>query len=354
MTINKPFSVKKITVGLTLIGLLATVGCAGNQTGEKSTGEKTTEQSGGSGGGTITSDGSSTVEPLTAAVAEEFSKSKGGKVQVTVAKSGTGGGFKKFCRGELDISNASRPILEKEVAACKEAKVEYIELPIAYDALTVVVSPTNTWVKDLKVSELKTMWEGAAKDKIKTWDQIRPGFPKEKLTLFGAGTDSGTFDYFVEAIVKKKGDSRSDYTPSEDDNVTINGVSKDKTALGYLGFSYYEANKDKLKAVAIDDGKGPVLPSIATVNDGTYTPLSRPLFIYVNKKSADKPEVKEFVEYYLKNAEKLAKESGYVPLPTSAYTTVAGYFANKRTGSVFGGKEEVGLKIDDILKREPK
>ncbi|MDO9372118.1 MAG: PstS family phosphate ABC transporter substrate-binding protein [Gammaproteobacteria bacterium] len=315
-------------------------------------------------------DGSSTVYPITEAVAEEFQKEGKGKIQVTVGISGTGGGFKKFCRGDTDISNASRPILASEMAACRNAGfdgtavvtgprigakgVEYYELPVAFDALTVVVNPKNDWVKSLTVAELKKMWEPAAQGKITSWKQVRDSFPDAPLKLFGAGSDSGTFDYFTEATVGKAKASRGDYTASEDDNVLVQGVSQDKNALGYFGYAYYVENQAKLKAVGIDGGKGPVVPAEATVIDGTYQPMSRPIFIYINKRSAERPEVKQFIEFYLKNAASLVKQVKYVPLPALAYTTALEHFAKGKTGTVFNGQAEVGVRIEDLQKREGK
>ena len=298
-------------------------------------------------------DGSSTVFPVTEAVAEEFQKTKKGKVKVTVGIAGTGGGFKKFCRGETDVSNASRPILKSEIEDCKKSGVQFIELPVAYDALTVIVNPKNDWVKSLSVADLKKMWEPAAQGKVSTWNQVRSEWPNNPLKLFGPGADSGTFDYFTEAVVGKAKSSRGDFTASEDDNVLVQGVINDRNALGYFGFAYYIENQAKLKAVAIDGGKGPVAPSAKTVEDGTYRPLSRPIFIYVSKKSLDsKPEVKEFVEFYLKNAAKLVKDVKYVALPPKAYTMGAEHVAKGKIGTVFGGTAEVGVKIEDLLKRE--
>jgi phosphate transport system substrate-binding protein len=264
-------------------------------------------------------DGSSTVFPVTEAVAEEFQKAKKGKVKVTVGIAGTGGGFKKFCRGETDISNASRPILKQEMEACKGAGVEYIELPIAFDALTVIVNPKNNWSASMTVAELKKIWEPAAQGKITNWNQVRDNWPNAPLKLFGAGADSGTFDYFTEAITGKAKSSRGDFTASEDDNVLVQGVANDANALGFFGYAYYSENSKKLKAVAIDNGKGPVGPSEKTVLDGSYQPLSRPIYIYVSKKALEKPEVREFAEFYLKNAPKLVKEVKYVPLPDKVY-----------------------------------
>lgn len=297
-------------------------------------------------------DGSSTVFPITEAVAEEFQKSKKGKVRVTVGIAGTGGGFKKFCRGETDVSNASRPILKQELDACKSAGVEFFELPIAYDALTVMVHLKNDWVKSLSVADLKKMWEPAAQGKVTAWNQIRPEWPNAALKLFGPGADSGTFDYFTEAIVGKAKSSRGDFTASEDDNVLVQGIANDRNALGYFGFAYYIENQKKLKAVAIDGGKGPVTPSAKNVEDGSYQPLSRPIFIYVSKKSLAKPEVKEFVEFYLRNAGALVKEVKYVALPAKAYNLGIEHLHKGKTGTVFGGTAEVGVKIEELMKKE--
>jgi phosphate transport system substrate-binding protein len=299
-------------------------------------------------------DGSSTVYPVTEAVAEEFQKAKKGAVNVTVGISGTGGGFKKFCRGETDISDASRPILKEEMEVCAQNGLKYIELPVAFDALTVVVNKANTWVDHLTVAEIKKVWEPEAQGKVQNWKEIRPGFPDAPLALFGAGADSGTFDYFTEAIVGKAKSSRGDYTASEDDNVLVQGVSRDKNALGYFGLAYYVENKGKLKAVPIkpEEGKPAVSPSIETVNNGTYQPLSRPIFIYVNDKSAKKPEVKEFVEFYLKHGGELSKEVGYVNLPDKAYGLALKNFQNHKLGTAFGGVAEVGVRVEDLLTRE--
>lgn len=306
--------------------------------------------------GLVKVDGSSTVYPITEAVAEEFQKSTRGKTKVTVGISGTGGGFKKFCRGEIDISNASRPILKKEMADCKAAGIEYIELPVAFDALTVIINQKNNWANELTVAELKKMYEPAAQGKVTNWNQIRAGFPDASLKLAGAGADSGTFDYFTEAIVGKAKSSRGDYMATEDDNVTVQFVQRDVNAIGYLGLAYYVENKDKLKAVAIkmDDKSPAVLPSIETVNKGTYQPLSRPIFIYVNRKSADNPEVAAFVEFYMKHGGKLAKEVGYVDLPAKAYTMAMDNFKKRKTGTAFGGEAEVGVSVEELLAREGK
>ncbi len=297
-------------------------------------------------------DGSSTVYPITEAVAEEYQKAKKGAVKVTVGISGTGGGFKRFCRGETDISDASRSIKDSEIKACQEQGIEYIELPIAYDGLAVVLNPKNTWVKVLTVADLKKIWEPEAKGKVTKWNHVRAEWPDAPLKLFGPGADSGTFEYFTEAIVGKAKASRGDFTASEDDNVLVQGVAGDKNAIGYFGLAYYEENKDKLKVAPVDGGKGPVVPSLQTVENGTYQPLSRPLFIYINTKSGAKPEIKEFVDYYLKNAQKLVKQAKYIPLPAKAYTLAQERFSKMKKGSIFVGKGHVGVKIEDLLKIE--
>ena len=301
-------------------------------------------------------DGSSTVYPITEAVAEEFQKSRKNAIKVTVGISGTGGGFKKFCRNEIDIADASRPILKKEMDDCKAAGIEYYELPVAFDALTVVVNPKNSFIKSLTVEELKKMWEPAAQGKITRWNQVNPAWPDAPMKLFGAGADSGTFDYFTEAIVGKAKSSRGDFTASEDDNVLVQGVSRDTNALGFFGFAYYVENKDKLRAVPIVEkaGRAAVEPSMETVLKGTYQPLARPIFIYVNAKSLGKPEIREFVEYYMKYGAKLAREVKYVPLPDKAYSSNLEHLAKRKLGTVFGGVAEVGVTIEELMKREAK
>lgn len=301
-------------------------------------------------------DGSSTVYPITEAVAEEFQKAKKNAIKVTVGISGTGGGFKKFCRDETDFSNASRPITEKEMADCKAAGVEYIEMPVAFDALTVVINPKNSFLKQATVAELKAMWEPSAQGKITKWNQINPAWPDAPIKLFGAGADSGTFEYFTEAIVGKAKSSRGDYTASEDDNVLVQGVSRDVNAIGYFGYAYYAENKARLKALPIVNPKtgAAIEPAEDSVIKATYQPLSRPIFVYVKAKSLDKPEVREFVEFYMKNAAKLTKEVKYVPLPAKAYTGNMEHVAKKKLGTVFGGKNEIGITIEDLMKREAK
>jgi phosphate transport system substrate-binding protein len=297
-------------------------------------------------------DGSSTVYPITEAVAEEFQAAN--KVKVTVGISGTGGGFKKFCRGETDISDASRPILKKEMDACKDAGIQYLELPIAYDGITVVISKSNDFIKSMTVEDLKKMWEPSAQGKVKTWKQVNAAWPDTALKLFGPGADSGTFDYFTEAIVGKAKSSRGDYTASEDDNVLVQGVESDKGGLGYFGYAYFDANQDRLKAVPIVAKKGApaVMPSFESIKDGTYQPLARPLFLYVNATAAAfKPEVKAFVNFYLANAPKLVKEVKYIPLPANEYAAVDKHWKSLKPGTGFGGVPEVGVKIEDLLAR---
>lgn len=267
-------------------------------------------------------DGSSTVFPITEAVSEEFGRAGKGKVMVGI--SGTGGGFKRFCRGETDISDASRPIKDSEKSLCKSNGIGWIEIPVAYDGLAVVVNPRNYWVDYFTVEELKKIWDSDAQRVITNWNQVRSGFPDKPLRLFGPGTDSGTFDYFTEAINGKSGKSRGDYTASEDDNILVEGVAADEGGLGYFGLAYYEANQDKLKLVPVDDGvssngNGPIFPSVETVMEDTYKPLARPIFIYISQASAKKKNVKGFVEFYLENAAPLVEEVGYIPLKDKDY-----------------------------------
>ncbi|MBE7523754.1 MAG: PstS family phosphate ABC transporter substrate-binding protein [Burkholderiales bacterium] len=302
-------------------------------------------------------DGSSTVYPVTEAVAEEFQKAEKNAIKVTVGISGTGGGFKKFCRGEIDVSGASRPILKSEMEQCAKAGITYYELPVAFDALTVVVNPQNKFLdKGITVEQLKRIWEPGAQGKVTRWNQVDPSWPDAPIKLFGAGADSGTFDYFTEAIVGKAKSSRGDYTASEDDNVLVQGVQRDVNAIGYFGFAYYAENQGKLKAVPIVEkaGRPAVSPSMSSVIDGSYQPLARPIFIYVNAKSLERPEVKKFVDYYLTHGAKLAKEVKYVPLPDKAYTLNREHLAKGKKGTVFGGVAEVGVRIDDLLAREAK
>jgi phosphate transport system substrate-binding protein len=301
-------------------------------------------------------DGSSTVFPITEAMAEEFQKSVGGKHRVTVGVSGTGGGFKKFCRGDTDISGASRPIRTSERQACGTSGIDYIELPVAFDALSVVINPNNTWVDQLTVEELKKMWEPAAQGKITNWSQIRAGFPDKPLALFGAGVDSGTYDYFTLATVGIEHSSRGDFTASEDDNILVQGVAGDVNAIGFFGLAYLEENKTKVKGVPISyKGKPGVMPAAEHVLDTTYQPLSRPIFIYVSKKSAENNEaVRQFVEFYLNksNAQTLVPEVGYVPLPAEAYDLALENFKNRHVGTAFSGGSKIGVTVDEILKSQ--
>lgn len=294
-------------------------------------------------------DGSSTVFPITEAVAEDFQIDKKGAVRVTVGISGTGGGFKKFCRGETDISNASRPILHSEIKECKNNGIDFIEMPIAFDALTVVVNPKNNWIQSLTVAELKKMWEPSAQRTITRWKQINPAWPDAEMNLYGAGADSGTFDYFTEAVVGKAKSSRGDFTASEDDNVLVQGVASDIYALGFFGFAYYIENQKKVKAVAIDNGEGSVTPSMQTVQNGSYAPLSRPIFIYVSAKSTRKPEVREFVNFYMKNAPELVTEVKYFPLDNKFYELNLKHMQDNVLGTVFGGEASISLTIEELF-----
>jgi phosphate transport system substrate-binding protein len=296
-------------------------------------------------------DGSSTVYPITEAVAEEFQKETGKKV--TVGVSGTGGGFKKFCRGETSISGASRPVKAKEIKKCDEAGISFIEVPVAFDALTVVINKDNDWATEMSPEELKKMWGPDAQGKVMNWSQIREGFPDQPLKLYGPGADSGTFDYFTEAIIKKSKSIRGDFTASEDDNVLVQGVAGDKGGLGYFGLAYYVENKDKLGAVKVKNKEGKfVEPSLETVMDGTYNPLSRPLFIYLNAtKAAFDPNVKKFVEFYLNNAAKLSKEVGYVPFSTAEYDAIKNHVKTLKTGTAFKDGPAIGLSVAGILEK---
>lgn len=268
--------------------------------------------------GEIKIDGSSTVYPITEAVAEEF-RVEQPDVKVTVGVSGTGGGFKKFGRGEIDINDASRPIKEQEAATCNENNIRYVDLKIAYDGLVIVLNKENTWVDHFTVAELKKIWEPEAQEKITKWNQIRASWPAEDFHLYGPGVASGTYDYFTEAIVGKSGSSRGDYTASEDDNVLVQGVSGDKNGIAFFGLAYYEENKERLKLVPVDNGKGPVTPSVETVKDGTYAPLARPVFVYVADAAAKRAEVSAFVSFYLNNAATLVTDVGYIPLTAEEY-----------------------------------
>jgi len=282
--------------------------------------------------GAIKVDGSSTVYPITEAVAEEFNK-VASKVRVTVGISGTGGGFKRFSAGEIDIADASRPIKKAESDGAAKSKVEYVELPVAYDGLTIVVNPKNTWCTSLTVDQVKKIY--SASGGVKTWKDLDASWPEKPIKVYSPGTDSGTFDYFKEVTVGKDGSIRSDMSVSEDDNVLVRGVSGDENAIGFFGCAYYFENKGKVKSIAIDNGKGAVAPTTETIENGTYAPFSRPLFIYINKASAEKPEVAAFVDFYLKNTAELAAEVGFVRLPEAISAKVAANWSKRRTGTQF-------------------
>lgn len=300
--------------------------------------------------GKIHIDGSSTVYPLTEAVSEEFRAIKP-DIRVTVGVSGTGGGFKKFLRNEIDISNASRPISKSEIEQSRALGVNFIEIPVAYDGLAVVISPKNDFVDYLTVAELKKMWSPESQGKITRWNQIRPEWPDAPLNLYGAGTSSGTYDYFTEAINGKAKASRGDYTASEDDNVLVQGVSTDKNSLGYFGLAYFSENKDKLKLVPIkmDETSEAIYPTDETVSTGVYQPLSRPEFIYVNTKSAQIPVVQEYIKFYLENAASLSREIGGVPLPPEVYTLSYEKFKHLISGSIFENKSVVGANLYELM-----
>jgi len=304
----------------------------------------------------IAIDGSSTVFPITEAVAEEFQKQY--KAQVTIGVSGSGGGFKKFCKEETIITNASRPIKSSEVELCGDSGVEYIELPVAYDGIAVVAHKQADWIDYMTVEELKKLWAPEAQGRVTRWNQIRPDWPDEELHLFGAGVDSGTYDYFTQAIVGEEHSSRGDFTSSEDDNVLVQGIANDVQALGFFGLAYYVENRDKLKIVPIDDGNeengsGPIAPSLETVADGTYQPLSRPLFVYVNREAAEREVVEDFVSFYLAEGAPLVEEVGYIPLPEQDYELVKQRFDRRVLGSVFGGEgSQVGVTIKELLSKQ--
>ena len=298
-------------------------------------------------------DGSSTVYPITKEIAERFQVSKKEPVAIDVEFSGTGGGFDKFCRGETDISNASRPIQLDEMAACNQAEVRYIELPVAFDALTVVVNPQNDWLDSITLEELEKIWSPAAEQKITRWNQIRSSFPDRPLNLYAPGTDSGTFDYFTEAVMGEAGASRTDYTASEDDDILVKEVSQDPNALGYFGLAYYEQRADEMKAVAIDSGNGAILPSRETVEQAQYQPLARPLFIYINAVSAqNNPALRKFIDFYLEQAPETVNEVGYVPLPEEAYHIDKVTFHRGEVGTVFEGESQFNLTIPELLRRQ--
>lgn len=295
-------------------------------------------------------DGSSTVYPITEAVAEEF-RHEQPDARVTVGVSGTGGGFQRFCRGELDISNASRSIRQSEIDACHSRHIQFIELPVAYDGITIVVNPKNTWASSMTVAELEKLWAPEAEGKVTRWSQIREGWPDEEIHLFGPGVDSGTFDYFTETVVGKEGASRGDFTSSENDNVLVQGVAGDRLALGFFGYAYYDENRERLEAVPIESGRdtsAAVLPSQETIRNGTYAPLSRPVFIYVNLASLERPQVDQFVDFYLRQGPKLVSEVGYVPLNDELQALVNERFDTRKTGTVFTAEGDVKKSLEEL------
>lgn len=329
----KHFPVLALGIGMALVAIVAPI-----------TGQETSS---------IKIDGSSTVYPITKKVIEEYQANREEPVEITLEFSGTGGGFDKFCRGETDINNASRPIQLDEMEACNNSEVRYIELPVAFDALTVVVNPQNDWLDSITLAELAKIWSPEAQQKITRWNQVRSSFPDLPLNLYAPDRDSGTFDYFTEAVVGEAGSSRSDYMQSEDDDVLVMGVSQDPNALGYFGLAYYEQSADRMKAVAVDSGEGAVLPSRETVEQAQYQPLSRPLFIYVNATAAQKNKaLRQFIDFYLEQAPELVTVVGYVPLPEEAYHIDKVTFYRGEVGTVFEGKSQFNLTIPELLRRQ--
>jgi len=341
-----PYSVRYIPVAVLVI-TMAGCGQTANEGGQEE----------GAPAALITLDGSSTVFPIAEAVAEEFGKANPNMRTPTVGISGTGGGFQKFCRGETDVSNASRPIRPAEIEACQKAGLEYIEVPIAYDGIAIVVNPKNSWANNITVAELKTLWAPEAQGKVTRWNQVRASWPNREIRLFGAGVDSGTYDYFTEATVGKEGASRGDFTSSEDDNVIVQGVASDELALGFLPLAYVEENRERLKIAPVDNGKpddgaGPITPSAETVRNGSYQPLSRPLFIYVARKAADRPEVQQLVEMFFSRSD-LVREVGYIELTPQIYELARKHFADRKVGTAFGeGGSQVGMTLEALLAKE--
>ncbi len=355
MSLNLLGRLQSAVVWVTATALMLSA-CQTTQTPETGAGTQVVANTTTQNVGTILIDGSSTVYPISDAVAKEYRKTPDGQnVQVDVKFSGTTGGFRKFCAGETDISDSSRPILQDEMDACVKAGIAFYELPVAFDALTIAVNPQNTWAKDITMAELKKIWEPAAQGKITNWNQVRSSYPDRPLNLFGAGSDSGTFDYFNEVTSGSTKASRTDYTASEDDNVLVQGIANDPNALGYFGFAYYEANLQRLKALAVDrgNGKGAVLPSRQAVEKAQYHPFSRPLFIYVSFKSIrDKPALEKFVHYYLQNAKTASAAVGYIPLPEGAYRITTAQFAKGKIGTVFDGTPQPDVTISELLRKQ--
>jgi phosphate transport system substrate-binding protein len=302
---------------------------------------------------TIAVDGSSTVFPITSVVVEAFVSQNPDAPAIETGFSGTGGGFEKFCRGETVINDASRPISKAEMKACSDAEIRYYELPVAFDAITVVVNPDNTWAQDITLEELETMWSPASQRQISSWRDVRAAWPDRPLKLYGPGRDSGTYDYFTDVVLGEGVDSRSDFSASEDDAILVDEISRDPEALGYFGFAYYEDNQDRLKALGVDAGEGAMLPSADTVLNADYQPFARPLFIYVNAKAAqDNPALRDFVNFYLENAATFAEAVGYVPLPEESYEIALTQVYRNKVGTAFGGTLEPGLTIDEVLQKQ--
>ncbi len=346
---------EKLALALGMMVIATSCTTTSNSSNPTQSSQKATEVTNSVTVATIKIDGSSTVYPITEAIAKEFQANSQNNAQVAVNISGTSGGFEKFCAGETDISNASRPILKAEMETCKKNGVTYMEFPIAFDALTVAVNPQNDWAKDITIAELKNIWEPSAQGKITRWNQVRASWPDRPLNLYGAGKKSGTFDYFTEATVGQARSSRNDYTGSEDDDVLVDGISKDPNALGYFGYAYYEKSQNKLKALAIDSGKGAVLPSRQTVEKVQYQPLARPLFIYVNfRDKQNKGLVNKFVEFYIDKAPTTASAVGYIPLPDDSKRLNYVHLYQGKVGTVFEGKAEMKLTIGELLRKEGK
>ncbi len=305
----------------------------------------------------IAIDGSSTVYPISKATVEQFQASQQPPVEISVSFSGTSGGFKKFCQGKTDISGASRPIKATEMTECSKNNISYIELPIAFDALTVVVNPQNNWIDSMTTEELKKIWEPAAEGKITRWSQVRPGLPDRPLNLFGADDLSGTFDYFTEALMGKAGESRKDYVANDNDELTVQAVRQDPNAMGYFGLSYYETHKNELKALAIDSGKGQgaVLPSVETVSNATYKPFARPLFIYVNlQKAQENPVLQDFIQFYLEKAPEIVASVNYIPLTQESYKINLVTLHKGKVGTVFEGHSQFDLTLTELQRKQAK
>lgn len=353
------------TLATMLVAVLLMAACGGSSSPvNDADGPTSTQASAGEAGpgsssftglkGTIEIDGSSTVFPISEAVAEDFGLLTGGDVRVLVGVSGTGGGFKKFCRGETDIANASRPIKASEVALCAEIGLEFIELPIAIDGLTVVVNPDNDFLSCVTLDELNAMWSPEAEGAITNWDQVRSGWPSDSMSLYGPGADSGTFDYFTEVVNGESQSSRGDFIASENDNVLVQGISGDRNGIGYFGYSYYIENEDKLKLVGVDAGQGCVTPNPETIADGTYFPFARPVFMYVNAEAAKQPHIREFVRFFLgDNGAKLVNEVGYIAFPAETTKLSDGRIDSSSTGTLFGGETPKSGPVHQILEEYP-